>query len=56
MIIPLKKNITIVIVTHTMQQAARISDDTAFMDIGKLIEFSDTDKPFVNPRNKLTED
>ncbi len=56
LIITLKKNITIVIVTHNMQQAARISDYTAFMYIGELIEFSDTDKLFVNPRNKLTED
>jgi phosphate transport system ATP-binding protein len=56
LIITLKKHITIVIVTHNMQQAARISDYTAFMYIGKLVEFSDTDKLFVNPRNKLTED
>ena len=56
LIINLKKSITIVIVTHNMQQAARISDYTAFMYIGELIEFSDTDKIFVNPRNKLTED
>jgi phosphate transport system ATP-binding protein len=56
LIINLKKTITIVIVTHNMQQAARISDYTAFMYIGELIEFSDTDKLFVNPRNKLTED
>jgi phosphate transport system ATP-binding protein len=56
LIIHLKKSITIVIVTHNMQQAARISDYTAFMYIGELIEFSDTDKLFVNPRNKLTED
>jgi len=56
LMINLKKTITIVIVTHNMQQAARISDYTAFMYIGKLIEFSDTDKLFVNPRNKLTED
>jgi phosphate transport system ATP-binding protein len=56
LIVNLKKSITIVIVTHNMQQAARISDYTAFMYIGKLIEFSDTDKLFVNPRNKLTED
>ena len=56
LIIHLKKSITIVIVTHNMQQAARISDYTAFMYIGELIEFSDTDKLFVNPRHKLTED
>ncbi len=52
----LKKSITIVIVTHNMQQAARISDFTAFMYIGELIEFGDTDKLFVNPHKKLTED
>jgi phosphate transport system ATP-binding protein len=56
LIINLKKTITIVIVTHNMQQAARISDYTAFIYIGALIEFSDTGKMFVNPRNKLTED
>ena len=44
------------IVTHNMQQAARISDYTAFMYIGELIEFNNTDIIFVNPHNKLTED
>lgn len=52
----LKKNITIVIVTHNMQQAARISDYTAFMYLGELIEFGLTDNIFVNPQNKLTEE
>ena len=52
----LKKTITIVIVTHNMQQAARISDYTAFMYIGELIEFGLTDNIFVNPQNKLTEE
>jgi phosphate transport system ATP-binding protein len=52
----LKKDITIIIVTHNMQQAARISDYTAFMYLGELIEFGDTDTMFVNPQNKLTEE
>ena len=56
LIISLKKLITIVIVTHNMQQAARISDYTAFMFLGEMIEFGDTDKIFVHPQNKLTED
>jgi len=52
----LKKEITIIIVTHNMQQAARISDYTALMYLGELIEFGDTDTIFVNPQNKLTEE
>ncbi len=52
----LKQTYTVVIVTHNMQQAARISDYTAFMMLGDLIEFDDTDKIFTNPSNKLTED
>ncbi len=52
----LKENYTVVIVTHNMQQAARISDYTAFMMLGELIEFDDTDKIFTNPSNKMTED
>jgi phosphate transport system ATP-binding protein len=52
----LQKSITIVIVTHNMQQAARISDFTAFMYLGELVEFGDTDSIFVNPQNKLTEE
>ena len=52
----LQKTITIVIVTHNMQQAARISDYTAFMYLGELVEFGDTDTIFVNPYNKLTEE
>lgn len=52
----LRENYTIVIVTHNMQQAARVSLQTAFMLNGKLIEFSDTEKMFTNPENKLTED
>ncbi|MGP4042361.1 phosphate ABC transporter ATP-binding protein PstB [Gracilibacillus sp. D59] len=52
----LKKDYTIVIVTHNMQQAARISDKTAFMLNGELVEFSDTDQLFSNPKDKRTED
>jgi len=52
----LKKNYTIVIVTHSMQQAARISDKTAFLLMGELIEFDKTEKVFSNPRDKRTED
>jgi len=52
----LKKEYTIVIVTHNMQQAARVSDYTAYMYLGELIEFGDTDKIFTNPDRKETED
>ena len=52
----LKDDYTIVIVTHNMQQAARVSDYTAFMYLGELIEFDDTDTIFTNPREKRTED
>ncbi|MGI9273462.1 MAG: phosphate ABC transporter ATP-binding protein PstB [Endozoicomonas sp.] len=52
----LKSKFTIAIVTHNMQQAARVSDYTAFMYMGKLIEFGDTDTLFTNPSNKQTED
>lgn len=52
----LKENITIIIVTHNMQQAARISDWTGFMMLGELIEFGKTDKIFTAPSEKLTED
>lgn len=52
----LQKTITIVIVTHNMQQAARISNYTAFMYLGEMIEFGETDTLFVNPQNKLTEE
>ena len=52
----LKNDYTIVIVTHNMQQAARVSDFTAFMYMGELIEFSDTNTIFTNPKNKQTED
>ncbi len=54
--INLKREITIIIVTHNMQQAARISDWTGFLMLGELIEFDRTDKIFTNPSQKLTED
>jgi phosphate transport system ATP-binding protein len=52
----LKEKYTIVIVTHNMQQAARVSDFTAFMYMGELIEFGETSELFTNPRKKQTED
>ncbi len=52
----LKKDYTIVIVTHNMQQAARVSDKAAFLMMGELIEFDKTDKIFTNPDKKITED
>ena len=52
----LKENYTIVIVTHNMQQAARISDFTAFFLLGDLIEFGETEKIFSNPKEKQTEE
>jgi phosphate transport system ATP-binding protein len=52
----LKKDFTILIVTHNMQQAARVSDYTAFMYMGELIEYTDTDSLFTNPQVKRTED
>jgi phosphate transport system ATP-binding protein len=52
----LKEKYTIIIVTHNMQQAARVSDKTAFMYLGELIEFGETDQIFTNPREKSTED
>lgn len=56
LIYELKRQYTIVIVTHNMQQAARVSDYTAFMYMGKLVEFGDTDTLFTNPAKKQTED
>ena len=52
----LKKDYTVVIVTHSMQQAARVSDYTAFMYLGELIEFGSTQKIFMRPEKKATED
>lgn len=56
LIYELKEKYTIVIVTHNMQQAARVSDYTAFMYMGELIEFGATDELFTNPNKKQTED
>ncbi|HKR01997.1 MAG TPA: phosphate ABC transporter ATP-binding protein PstB [Pyrinomonadaceae bacterium] len=56
LIVELKGEYTIVIVTHNMQQAARVSDRTAFFWLGKLIEVNDTERIFTNPDEKLTED
>lgn len=56
LIYELKSRYTIVIVTHNMQQAARVSDYTAFMYMGDLIEFGDTNTIFTNPTEKMTED
>jgi len=56
LIVELKRQYTIVIVTHNMQQAARVSDTTAFFLLGKLIEVNPTDKMFTAPNEKLTED
>jgi phosphate transport system ATP-binding protein len=55
-VVELKRNYTIVIVTHNMQQAARVSDRTAFFMLGKLVEFNPTVKMFQDPDEKLTED
>jgi phosphate transport system ATP-binding protein len=52
----LKKQYTLVIVTHNMQQASRVSDYTAFLYLGALIEFGDTERMFIKPMNKQTED
>ena len=56
LIVELRKNYTIVIVTHNMQQAARVSDATAFFHLGKLVEFQDTKRLFTRPSKKETED
>ena len=56
LIYDLKSNYTIVIVTHNMQQAARVSDYTAFMYLGELIEYDDTNTIFTNPKQQKTED
>ena len=52
----LKKRVTILIVTHNMQQAARVSDYTAYMYLGEMIEFDKTDQIFLKPKDKRTED
>ena len=56
LITDLKNDYTIVIVTHNMQQAARVSDFTAYMYLGEMIEFGQTDSIFIKPKNKQTED
>ncbi|MDT8273738.1 MAG: phosphate ABC transporter ATP-binding protein PstB [Desulfomonilia bacterium] len=56
LILELKKEYTIVIVTHNMQQAARVSDYTAFMYLGELIEYDETEKIFTIPKEKMTEE
>lgn len=52
----LKKKYTVAIVTHNMQQAARVSDDTAFFLVGEVVEFASTNDVFTRPRDKRTED
>ena len=56
LITELKKDITVAIVTHNMQQASRLSDYTTFMYLGDIIEFNETEKIFLNPSEKMTED
>jgi phosphate transport system ATP-binding protein len=56
LIVELKKQYTIIIVTHNMQQAARVSDYTSFFWLGKLVETNTTERIFTNPENNLTED
>ena len=55
LIVSLKRDYTVVIVTHNMQQAARVSDSTAFLYLGELVEYGDTQGIFENPKNELTE-
>ena len=52
----LKKKYTVVVVTHNMQQAVRVSDDTAFFLVGEMVEFGDTKTIFYYPKDKRTED
>ena len=56
LVLELREQLTIIIVTHNMQQASRVSDYTAFMYLGELIEFVPTEQIFTNPKEKLTED
>jgi len=56
LLVELKEKVTILIVTHNMQQAARVSDYTAYMYLGELIEFDATDTIFIKPKHKQTED
>ena len=56
MIHELKQRVAILIVTHNMQQAARVSDYTAYMYLGEMLEFGKTDEIFIKPQDKRTED
>lgn len=56
LIFELKKDYTIIIVTHNMSQAARLSDKSAFMYLGELVEYGDTEQMFTRPKYKQTED
>lgn len=56
LMVELKKDYTVVVVTHNMQQAARVSDDTAFFLVGEMVEFDSTDNIFSRPKDKRTED
>jgi phosphate transport system ATP-binding protein len=56
LVVSLKKDVTIIIVTHNMQQAARVSDMTGFLYMGELVEYGTTEKIFTNPDNKQTDD
>ena len=56
LVLELMEQLTIVIVTHNMQQASRVSDYTAFMYLGEIVEFGPTEQIFTNPKEKLTED
>jgi len=56
LVVSFRDKLTVIIVTHNMQQAARVSDYTAFMYMGELIEFNKTEELFVKPKEKLTED
>ncbi len=56
LVVSLKKDVTIIIVTHNMQQAARVSDRTGFLYLGELVEYGTTEKIFTNPDNRQTDD
>ena len=56
LVIELKKEYTVIIVTHNMQQATRVSDKTAFFLLGEVVEFNETEKLFSNPSDQRTED
>jgi phosphate transport system ATP-binding protein len=56
LMVELKRDYTVVMVTHNMQQAVRISDNTAFFLLGELVEFGKTERLFTSPKDKRTED